>query len=158
MAGELQETSNSSVLNLVLDLRFFEIFAYRRCILGQRLEKLRGIRIDNQCYERCCLISLAIYSLYIRQRHRGVRGWYLQCGSTSGGELYYIYITKYDKKRLSALLYYGFTIMMYERMLSKSELSRTPLNYALTICLLGWKLSLKSNLDIAVHSNYKKNH
>ena len=155
MAGEIQETSSSSVLNLVLDLIFLEIFAYRRCISGQRLENLRGIRIDSQCYERCSLISLAVHSLYIRQRYRGVK-WYDKTVfnvTVDSRVESLIYTTKYDKKRLSSLLYYGFTICMNVCNITKNELSRTLLNYALMICLLGWKLSLKSNLDIVVHSN-----
>lgn len=90
MGGEIQETSSSSVLNLVHDFvneileNFLLIDEY---ISGQRLENLRGIRIYSRCYERCGLIRLAVHSLYIQQRHRSVK-WYDKIASR---ELY-IYI------------------------------------------------------------------
>jgi hypothetical protein len=69
MAGEIQETSSSSVLNMVLDFvnEILEISAYRRVhdISGQWLENLRGIRIYSRCYERCSLIRLAVHSYYL---------------------------------------------------------------------------------------------
>ena len=80
MAGEIQETSSSSVLNMVLDFvsEILEsLLIDDGYISGQWLEKLRGIRICSQCYERGSLIRLAIHSesLYIRQTHCGVK-WY----------------------------------------------------------------------------------
>jgi len=76
--------------------------------IGQRLESFRGIRIDNQCYERCSLITLAVHSLY--KRHRSVK-WYGKIVFNVGGGALYIHN--------KMLLYYGY---MHERTLLKSEL------------------------------------